>query len=207
MTSDKVLSHALLLLTLPLLLSVSVTTATQFNVVNRCPYTVWAAAYPGGGQQLNTGDSWPLTINRGTTSARIWARTGCSFDSSGHGGCQTGDCGGQLSCTGTGQTPATLAEYSLTDQDYYDISLLEGFNVPMEFRANNNGNCKDIRCSGDINGQCPGDLRMAGGCNNPHTDASSGYFHGFCPDAYCYLQDQKTNACPAGTNYDVVFCP
>nr|POE53043.1 serine racemase [Quercus suber] len=68
--------------------------AARFDITNNCPYTVWAAAVPGGGRQLNSRQSWPLDVNAGTTGARIWARTGCSFDGSGRGRCQTGDCGG-----------------------------------------------------------------------------------------------------------------
>ncbi|CAH8272995.1 unnamed protein product [Arabidopsis lyrata] len=66
--------------------------------------------------------------------ARIWGRTNCNFDSSGRGRCETGDCNGGLQCTGWGQPPNTLAEYALNQYnnlDFYDISLVDGFNIPM----------------------------------------------------------------------------
>ncbi|KAK7830727.1 protein p21 [Quercus suber] len=44
----------------------------------------------------------PLDVDAGTKGARVWAQTGCSFDGSGHGRCQTGYCGGLL---GAPQTP------------------------------------------------------------------------------------------------------
>ena len=57
--------------------------AARFDITNNCPYTVWAAAVPGGGRQLNSCQSWPLDVNAGTARARIWARIGCNFDGSG----------------------------------------------------------------------------------------------------------------------------
>ncbi|KAJ1411842.1 Thaumatin, conserved site [Sesbania bispinosa] len=156
--------------------------AARFDVINRCPYTVWAAALPGGGRQLNPGQSWALDVAPGTGGARIWGRTGCGFDGSGRGGCQTGDCGGALYCQLSGRPPTTLAEFTLNggyNQDYYDISVIDGFNVPMEFSPTSNGCTRGLRCGGDR-----------------------------CPDAYLYPSDNtKTHSCPGGTNYRVVFCP
>lgn len=58
---------------------------------------VWAAAVPGGGRQLNRGETWPLDVPAATTGgAWIWARAGCQFDGSGKGKCTTGDCHGLL---------------------------------------------------------------------------------------------------------------
>ncbi|RVW16365.1 Thaumatin-like protein [Vitis vinifera] len=79
--------------------------AAIFNIQNRCSYTVWAAAVPGGGRRLDPRQSWSSTVNPGTTGARIWARTGCSFDGAGRGRCQTGDCGGVLECTAYAPPP------------------------------------------------------------------------------------------------------
>ncbi|XP_039139675.1 thaumatin-like protein 1 [Dioscorea cayenensis subsp. rotundata] len=221
MASIKLLT----LLLLPLILPLSY--AATFEIVNRCPYTVWAAAFPGGGKKLNSGQSWNIDVNPGTTGGRVWARTGCNFDSSGHGSCQTGDCNGLLKCQGYGKPPNTLAEFSLdqpNNLDYIDISLVDGFNVPMRFSPT--GGCaRVIRCSADINGQCPAHLRAPGGCNNPCTVfktnkycCNSGscepthyskFFKSHCPDAYSYPNDDPTSlfTCPGGTNYKVVFCP
>ncbi|WJX53900.1 hypothetical protein P8452_39844 [Trifolium repens] len=79
-------------------LSFTYTQAATFDIKNNCRDTVWAAAVPGGGRQLNSGETWTINVAAGTKAARIWARTGCSFDGSGHGHCQTGDCGGLLNC-------------------------------------------------------------------------------------------------------------
>ncbi|KAJ0427859.1 putative Thaumatin family [Helianthus annuus] len=179
------------------------TSAAVFNIRNNCRYTVWAGAVPGGGRQLNPGQTWALTVAAGTKGARIWPRTGCTFDGSGRGRCQTGDCNGLLQC-----------------QNYVD-----GFNVPMTFKASSGGCSRSIVCTADINGQCPSQLRAPGGCNNPCTVFKteqyccnngpcgptdfSRFFKQRCPDAYSYPQDDRTSlfTCPGGTNYEVIFCP
>ncbi|CAI8619369.1 unnamed protein product [Vicia faba] len=157
--------------------------AARFDIVNQCSYTVWPAAIPsGGGRQLNSGETWSIDIPAGTASGRVWGRTGCNFDGSGRGSCQTGDCGGALSCSLSGQPPTTLAEFTLNggnNQDYFDLSVIDGFNIPMQFAPTSNG------------------------CNNVRTCQQSS-----CPDAYQYpTDDTKTVSCPGGTNYRIVFCP
>ncbi|KAG6740794.1 hypothetical protein POTOM_056263 [Populus tomentosa] len=201
--------------------------AATFEIRNQCPYTVWAAAVPGGGRRLDRGQSWTITANAGTTQARIWGRTKCNFDGAGRGTCETGDCNGLLQCQAFGKPPNTLAEYALNqfnNLDFFDISLVDGFNVPMDFSPVS-GNCRGIRCAADINGQCPNQLRASGGCNNPCTvfktdqyccnsgncgpTEYSRFFKQRCPDAYSYPKDDQTSTftCPGGTNYRVVFCP
>nr|CAD1819588.1 unnamed protein product [Ananas comosus var. bracteatus] len=211
--------------TLPLLLLalVPLAAASTFNVVNRCSYTVWGAASPGGGAQLNPGQSWTFNVADGTTGGRVWARTGCSFDSNGNGHCQTGDCGGVLACTGYGQNPNTLAEYALNQSgglDYFDISLVAGFNVPLSFKPTSNGCTSGPSCAADINASCPAALRVPGGCDDPCTifgtpeyccpsgsscnpTGYSKFFKGQCPQAFSYPDDYAgtTFTCPGNTNY------
>lgn len=203
--------------------------AATFLIQNECTYPVWAAASPGGGRRLNRGQSWQLSVPAGTSMARIWGRTGCTFDASGRGHCETGDCGGVLQCKGWGQPPNTLAEYALNQfggKDFIDISLVDGFNIPMDFSPTS-GKCRGIKCTANINQQCPKALKTKGGCNNPCTvfktneycctkgqgtcgpTTYSKFFKSRCPDAYSYPQDDPTSTftCPGGTNYKVVFCP
>ncbi|XP_038905374.1 protein P21-like [Benincasa hispida] len=203
-----------------------------FTVLNNCSYTVWAAANPGGGRRLDSRQTWFLNLRpTGTTTGRIWGRTNCKFDSSERGSCETGDCGGVLRCQTNGSPPNTVAEFALnqiSDLDFFDISLVDGFNIPMEFRPTSNGCSNSIRCTADINGQCPLALKVAGGCNGPCTvfqteeyccitnrencgpTGYSKFFKERCPDAYSYPTDDATSTftCPAigGTKYDVVFC-
>ncbi|XVE64881.1 hypothetical protein DITRI_Ditri07aG0137200 [Diplodiscus trichospermus] len=202
--------------------------AATFDIRNNCPYTVWAGAVPGGGRRLNRGETWQISAAPGTKEARIWARTKCNFDASGKGKCETGDCGGVLQCKGYGSPPNTLAEYAIDQyakQDFIDISNIDGFNVPMEFSSNSPGCKRVIKCTADIVGQCPKELKVPGGCNGPcpvfkteeHCCNSgncgptnfSRFFKERCPDAYSYPKDDPTSlfTCPTGTNYKVIFCP
>lgn len=62
----------------------------------------------------------------------FWARTWC--DTANH-HCQTGDCGNKISCASAGWTPpATVADFTLRADgiDYYDISLVDGFNAILK---------------------------------------------------------------------------
>lgn len=220
---------------LPFFLLVAFTHAATFTITNKCQFTVWAAAVPsGGGKQLDAGQQWTIDVPAGTTGGRVWARTGCDFDGNGNGRCQTGDCGGVLQCTGYGQAPNTLAEFGLNkfnDLDFLDISLIDGFNVPMDFLpADGTAGCDKggPRCDADVTAQCPSELKAPGGCNNACTVFKedrycctgtaadncgptdySRFFKGQCPDAYSYPKDDQTSTftCPGGTNYQVVFCP
>ncbi|KAG1338657.1 thaumatin-like protein 1 [Cocos nucifera] len=229
-------STSLALLFFPFLL-LTLSHAATFDVVNQCSYTVWAAwAAPGnvgGGQQLNQGQTWTVTVNPGTAAARIWPRTGCSFDANGNGQCQSGDCG-KLACTSYGSPPNTLAEFALnqnspgyyTNLDFIDISLVQGFNVPMDFRSTSASCSEDIQCTADVVGQCPSALKVAGGCDDPCTifktaqyccpsgsscepTTYSQFFKRLCPRAFSYPDDNATSqfTCPGGTNYRVTFCP
>jgi hypothetical protein len=58
--------------------------------------------------------------------------------------CETGDCGGVLDCPVgiAGDAPATLAEFTLqkgsANFDYYDVSMVDGYNVPAEITPDAN---------------------------------------------------------------------
>ncbi|KAF5734828.1 putative Osmotin precursor [Tripterygium wilfordii] len=206
-----------------------------FDLTNNCPYTVWAAcqcnlpADVGCGKRLDTGEKWTIICNAATQGS-IWGRTNCQFNASGKGSCQTGDCNGMLECQGYGKSPNTLAEFSLKQlngKDYFDISVVDGFNVPMEFSAVRGGPCTIVtKCNADIIGQCPNELKVPGGCNGPcpvfgteeyccTSGSSCGptnlsmFFKARCPDAYTYPFDDPSNffTCASGTNYKVIFCP
>uniref|UniRef100_A0A7N0TF88 Thaumatin-like protein n=1 Tax=Kalanchoe fedtschenkoi TaxID=63787 RepID=A0A7N0TF88_KALFE len=98
-----------------------------FTFVNKCGYTVWPGILPGAGTSPLETTGFQLARKDFRTfqappgwSGRFWARTGCTFDSSGHGSCATGDCGsGLMECNGAGAAPpATLAEFWRTLYDY-----------------------------------------------------------------------------------------
>lgn len=92
-------------------------------------------------------------------AGRIWGRRNCNFGSNpGPSSCITGGCNGGLVCnsrTGTGVPPATLAEFTLSaaeNKDWYDISLVDGYNLPM--RIDNNKGCRIPRCAKDLGPNC-----------------------------------------------------
>ncbi|KAF7954464.1 hypothetical protein EAE96_005585 [Botrytis aclada] len=127
--------------------------AIPLVISNNCPETIWpgigtqAGTGAGvGGFALQTGESKSLTVSA-DWQGRVWGRTNCSFAVGGNGAsnaagndgsgsaCVTGDCGGLLDCSITGETPVTLAEFDLAgnggSQTFYDISLVDGYNIPM----------------------------------------------------------------------------
>ncbi|XP_037411307.1 G-type lectin S-receptor-like serine/threonine-protein kinase SD2-5 [Triticum dicoccoides] len=214
--------HLLFLLRLLLLLPV-VTTQSQtiLNITNRCPYTVWPAAFPvGGGRRLEPGKTWTLKVPYDTRGGSVWARTGCSFDGKGDGSCQTGDCQGLLACNGDGQPPYTSAQFSLNqynNNSFFGISLYQGFNVPMEFlpmpsKGQGGSGCiKGPHCVANITSQCPSELKAPGGCNSACTvfqeqnndmyccygtpcesNKYSAFFVRMCPEAISYSSDAVT---------------
>ncbi|KAJ1294298.1 hypothetical protein BS78_01G135600 [Paspalum vaginatum] len=207
------------------LLSAAVADAVSIVVTNKCSYTVWPAALPGGGTQLNTGDSWFLDVPSGTRNGRVWGRMGCGFIINGTlGQCQTGDCSGTLACRQVGAEPVTLAEYSLGKTgggggaDQFDISLAHGFNSPMSFLPS--GKCARGGPScpvQEITFNCPSEQRRVAGCGNPCDGQGNGcgpnngteYFKMSCPQTITYPRDTSGTVftCPAGTNYEITFCP
>eukprot|EP01018_Ginkgo_biloba_P031309 Gb_19743 [translate_table: standard] len=208
------------------------TGAVNFEIRNQCTYTVWAASLnPGGGKALESGQSWTLSVAAGQKAGRIWGRTSCSFGPDGKGSCKTGDCGGLLNCQGSGAVPATLVEYTLNaidgNKDIYDISLVDGFNLPLSVTPTN-GQCTNIACNSDINNSCPAQLKVDEGCksscaalpsdqncctgaflNSCPPNEYAKFFKGKCPQAYSYAKDDPSSTfnCSSGTDYKIVFCP
>ncbi|XP_074266197.1 protein P21-like [Silene latifolia] len=197
--------------------------AVTFTVKNNCNYIVWGAAVPGGGQQLNPGGTWTFYVPPGQTGGRVWGRKGCTSNGPNQLSCTTGDCGGVLRCTGYSAPPNTLAEYSLNQyagRDFFDISLVDGYNLPMSFTPVSNGCNSGPTCPAQLINSCPGQLRAQGACQNPctiyqsdqycnHPSQLSMYFKNACPTAYSYPRDDPTSTftCPGNTNYLVTFCP
>ncbi|KAF7810791.1 thaumatin-like protein 1 [Senna tora] len=211
-----------------LLLIPTAVLATTFTFVNRCDYTVWPGilANAGSGNLGTTGFELPKDTSRSFLaptgwSGRFWARTACNFDS-GSGSCVTGDCGsGQLECNGAGASPpVTLAEFTLGTggQDFYDVSLVDGYNVPMIVEGTGgSGPCESTGCTSDLNRQCPEELRVgdgdacksaceafsspeyccSGAYSSPATCKPSMYsemFKAVCPRSYSYAYDDATRS-------------
>lgn len=150
--------------------------STTFTMVNKCEYTVWpgilsnagVTPLPITGFVLQTGESKVISAPA-SWGGRFWGRTLCSQDSTGKFSCVTGDCGsGTVECSGNGATPpATLAEFTLNGAgglDFFDVSLVDGYNVPMLVvpqGGDSGGNCSSTGCVVDLNGACPSELKVA----------------------------------------------
>jgi hypothetical protein len=131
------------------------------KISNNCEATIWpgiatqSGTGPGtGGFELpsrSTTDLWVSPDWQG----RVWGRTNCTVNGDSC-ACETGDCFNKLDCEFSvsealmkppgfcqllliqdqGATPATLAEFNLAGgfngmQTFYDISLVDGYNIPM----------------------------------------------------------------------------
>ncbi|XP_077248843.1 pathogenesis-related thaumatin superfamily protein [Tasmannia lanceolata] len=212
--------------------------ARVFTIINDCKVTIWPAITPGenfggGGFELKPGASVIITAPIGWTG-RLWGRTGCNFDKTGTGSCQTGACGKNLKCTASGDPPATLAEFTLASRDFYDVSLVDGFNLPMAVKPiSSAGNCTVAGCDGDLRPNCPSELAVKAdgktvacrsACDVFNTDEYccrgvfgnsvrckgtyySKLFKEACPAAYSYAYDDPSSlfVC-SGTDYIITFC-
>ncbi|CAH2058170.1 unnamed protein product [Thlaspi arvense] len=145
----------------------------SFTIENKCEYTIWPASYSYVGSLDTTGfrleTNETRTVNA-TSSwiGNLWGRTDCDTNSTGYFSCVTGDCGsGEIECSDPLVQvqlvpPATLAEFNLAydgGDDYYDVNVINGYNLPMLVTPENR-KCKSIRCVVDINNTCPSELRM-----------------------------------------------
>ncbi|KAK9750192.1 hypothetical protein RND81_02G179600 [Saponaria officinalis] len=213
--------------------------STKFIIENKCGDTVWPATEAGAGTpqlgttgfELRHGVSISLDVPPGW-SGRVWARTLCSNNDTTRFRCNTGDCGsGTITCNGAGGVPpSSLVEFTLenhasNDQDFYDISLVDSFNLPVS----------PISCPINLNSGCPRQLAIGGSdgpvvaCKSacvafgqpqycctgdygsPNTclpTVYSKYFKRGCPQAYSYAYDDcsSTFTCSGGPNYLITFC-
>ncbi|KAL4242727.1 Thaumatin family protein [Abortiporus biennis] len=145
-----------------------------FTVLNACPFTIWPAMFTdlNAGQAVpNFPTGWqadPLTsvtfdVPDNWKAGRIWGRRDCDFTLAPAPTCLSGWCNGGLLCdphTGTGVPPASVAEWTLQgdgNRDFYDVSLVDGFNLPM--RITNSAGCPVADCPVDLGPSCPASLK------------------------------------------------
>jgi hypothetical protein len=161
------------------------------TLVNQTGQTIWPGVAGnfvpnGGGWELPPGGTTTLSVPA-NWSGRIWARTSCNFGASGASGCETGDCGGVLACNGaSGTASATLAEFTLgggISPDYYDVSLVDAFNVPITIVPQGGAGCDTAGCSANLAPGCPSELQSVDSSGNIVACLSS--CSKFGGDQYC----------------------
>ncbi len=153
------------------------------TLVNRTRVTIWPAASPsaiGGvsGWKLAPGATLSFRVP-GNWNGRLWGRTGCRFDAAGHGPCETGGCDDDFQCRGWGSIPATLAEYDMDAYDhldFYDVSMVDGSNLPMYITT--------------VGGRTP-DRISASGCEQGHGCTRAVR----CPTALSVIRDRQEVGC------------
>ncbi|KAJ0028653.1 hypothetical protein Pint_35758 [Pistacia integerrima] len=235
-------------LTLAILFSSGAHSAT-FTITNNCPFTIWPGTLTGAGKSQLSSTGFELASKASSTSdvpppwsGRIWARTNCASDAIGKFTCATADCGsGEVACNGAGAIPpASLIEFTLAEnggQDFYDISLVDGFNLPLSITPQGgSGGCPSTSCPNNVNSVCPSELAVQGSdgsviacksaClafNQPQYCCTGDFgspdkcgptsyseiFKNQCPQAYsyAYADNSSTFTCSGGANYVITFCP
>ncbi|EFO86462.1 hypothetical protein CRE_18332 [Caenorhabditis remanei] len=228
-------------LTVALLILTIAAESRKITIYNKCPFTIWPGILgpgnpAGGGFRLDAGQSRDIQVDDAWTAGRVWARTGCD----GNFNCETGFCRNSEQCNGAGGVPpASLAEFTLKawgGQDFYDVSLVDGYNLPVLIDPYGGSGCKRAGgCVKDINSECPSALAVKGhngntaacksGCLGYNTDqeccrgaygtpdkchrsATAQMFKDACPTAYSYAYDDgsSTFTCQATATYVVQFC-
>ncbi|XP_051124356.1 thaumatin-like protein 1b [Andrographis paniculata] len=223
--------------------------AATFTFVNKCGFTVWPGILSNAGIAPLSTTGFALKSGESTAvsappswGGRFWGRTYCAEDSTGKFSCVTGDCGsGKMECAGgNAAPPATLAEFTLdgdAGKDFYDVSLVDGYNLPMLVvpQGGSGVNCTNTGCLADLNGACPSELRVmsatgegvacksaceafredqfccSGAYGTPDACKPSQYsqmFKSACPHAYSYAYDDGTSTFTCtGADYTITFCP
>ncbi|GMI71182.1 hypothetical protein like AT1G75800 [Hibiscus trionum] len=222
-----------LLFGLTLVILISGAQMATFTIKNNCQFTVWPATLRGDnkpqlpktGFQLDPEAEDSINV-AGPWSGLVWARTQCST-STGRFSCATAECGSdQVACNGKGGVPpATLAEFTIAEnggQDYYDISVKDGFNLPVSITPQGGAGptCTSTSCAANVNSVCPPELAVRGSdgniiacksactafnrpedcCSGEYNSAQtckptdySNIFKNQCPQAYSYAYDDPSS--------------
>ncbi|KAJ8092085.1 hypothetical protein PM082_024325 [Marasmius tenuissimus] len=95
-----------------------------------------------------------------------------------------------------GIPPTTTAEFTLGTSlggDFYDVSMVDGFNLPMQIT--NNKKCPVASCPVDLNSSCPTQLRGATAKDGSNTSCKSS-----CLANLDGKQTDSPNCCSGSSN-------
>ncbi|OBZ90797.1 Pathogenesis-related protein 5 [Choanephora cucurbitarum] len=176
---------------------------------------------PGASNSFSKPDQW---------GGRVWGRYSCS-----------GSSGKNLEYCNTpgASNPASLAEFFFKGsggKDFYDISLVDGYNIPMSITPSGGGDANGYSCGSpqcQMN-ECPAEYAVkdatgniiscqsacsktgtdehccTGSYNDPNTctpSGSSAVIKEACPDAYSFAYDDQTSTFQCeATSYTVSLC-
>ncbi|CAN1275909.1 Thaumatin-like protein 1a [Linum perenne] len=115
---------------------------------NLCPFVVWPWIMTAGGNGPRLPHGFVVLSNTSQifevpdnwTNGRFWGQTDCGVDRDGYFHCLTGDCGiSMMTCIDIEPKPwVTYMEFTLNGPggyDYYNISLVNGFNLPIKIEV------------------------------------------------------------------------
>jgi len=120
----------------------------------------------------------------------------------------------------------SLAEFTFNtdfnDFDWYNISYVDAFNLPLEIEPLARPKCKSLSCPADLLANCPSEGRFSNSqgdlvaCVSPDRDNAMSpvalYFES-CDDAYAWSGDDQKGDDPspvracAGEDWQITFCP
>lgn len=157
---------------------ISTSSAVELSVFNNCPYSTWLATtpnngvnpLPGGTVRLDPGQRYTYQIPNGGWAGRFWPKTGCNGEGT---NCEFGDSSPPCPADGCQPPADTKIEFFFppqppTSDSWYDISLVDGYSLPMKIvpRGGESGACVTTSCDMSL-AACPqdetsglGDLRI-----------------------------------------------
>jgi hypothetical protein len=193
------------------------------TLTNNSSQTVWVVSTGNPGFTPPDGGTWQLAQGQSTTvdypatwNGRIWGRTGCNFNGS-QGTCATGDCGAGLTCPNTAgdlTSPTSLAEFNMQGSgiDYYDVSLVDGFNLPVTINVTSGqmgvpagDSCITASCATNMDSAsaCPDVLQVKDGSGNViGCNSACNVLH---QDEYCCANAYATPATCNPTTWPVNY--
>ncbi|KAL2645299.1 hypothetical protein R1flu_012886 [Riccia fluitans] len=200
------------------------------NIINRCPYMVTTCAQANRAPGQSKTKLAQFNLQAGQSQFLDFG-SACKWNNGAIWPSVRGKCESPFVANEANDWDTTnWAELNIGagGLDYYDVSNVVAYTLPMKIRPTNPSRppsgrqCGSPQCIiNNIPAFCQGNNKLiqfptgAYVCQNTDGLAQRGptdgtrVFKNACPDAYSYNFDDATSvyACPTGTNYEVIFCP